>query len=64
MTPTADDAGRDLTDERHKRARREWIAVMALQGLLAGGQTLQMPPSKVAGKALEYADALIAELNQ
>lgn len=44
--------------------RRELIAAIVLQGLLAGGQTLQEPPAHVAERALEYTDALIAELDK
>ena len=38
---------------------REYYAILALQGLLAGGQT-----SEVARRAVELADKLIIELDE
>ena len=45
--------------------RREHIATAALQGLLAAGITsYSSGPISVASDAVEYADALIAELDK
>jgi hypothetical protein len=41
---------------------REHFAAMAMQGLLAAGEDSGYPTERNVRKAIEYADALIAEL--
>lgn len=48
----------------HGLSKRELIAAMAMQGMLAHARdtTWVMPPEQVAVIAVEHADALLAEL--
>jgi hypothetical protein len=43
---------------------REWLAGMALQGIIASFDKASGTPSAAAEEAVRYADALIAELNK
>lgn len=50
----------------HNRLRQD-IAAMVMQGLLANGELLRqhgLPTERTARDAVEFADALIAELNK
>ena len=51
----------DMTDREH-RDRRERIATAAMAGVLASGRYYQKV--NVAQEAVEYADALIEELDK
>lgn len=44
--------------------KREFIAALAMQGMIAGSQGLQITTEQFAEQSLKLADALIAELNK
>ena len=45
-------------------SKREYFAAMAMQGMIAGSQGLQITVEQFATQSLKLADALIAELNK
>jgi hypothetical protein len=44
--------------------KREWLAGMALEGMLAGSRGLSISKEQFASQAAALADALIAELSK
>lgn len=45
-------------------SKREYFAAMAMQGMIAGSQGLDISPQEFAQSSVELADALIVELNK
>lgn len=49
--------------ENEKQQRRIFVAAMALQGMLASGKiSIQEVDQRAAERAVDYADALIADI--
>jgi hypothetical protein len=53
-----------MTNPEYALTIREYFAIMALQGNLAACQHSYPDAKQVAEKSVEYADALIEELNK
>jgi len=54
----------ELAPSPSQPTTREWLAGMALQGVIASFDKASGTPNAAAEEAVRYADALIAELNK
>jgi len=64
LTEIIEKNGLQTVVEFNGLTKREYFAAMAMQGLLASAKDIIYPIIRVAKDAVDYADALIDELNK